>query len=151
MNKMKLLLVSVMACLTISGMAQVNNLPNTQQDYYLYSYIEVRWANKANGDQCFVILKSPGDNGQQRPSIMKNSEGKTIVVRNIMEGLAYLEVNGWEILAPRTEGGTGKWIVRKKISFSDLNKIVQSNTTYETITPKVQLTLSEKTLKVDYE
>ena len=94
---------------------------------------------------------SPGENGQQRPSIMKNNEGKAVVVRNMMEGLAYLEVKGWEILEPRSEGGTGKWIVRKKISFADLSKIVEANTTYETIIPKVQLTLSEKTLKVDYE
>ena len=62
----------------------------------------------------------------------------------MMEGLAYLEVKGWEILEPRSEAGTGKWIVRKKISFTDLCKIVEANTTYETITPKVQLTLSEK-------
>lgn len=151
MKKIRLFLVAMMMCMVTNGMAQAKNTPDTQRDYYLYSYIEVRLANKANGEQCFVILMSPGENGQQRPSIMKNNEGKAVVVRNMMEGLAYLEVKGWEILEPRSEAGTGKWIVRKKISFTDLCKIVEANTTYETITPKVQLTLSEKTLKVDYE
>ena len=108
-----------------NGMAQAKNTPDTQRDYYLYSYIEVRWANKANGEQCFVILMSPGENGQQRPSIMKNNEGKAVVVRNMMEGLAYLEVKGWEILEPRSEAGTGKWIVRKKISFTDLVRLLK--------------------------
>lgn len=151
MGKIRLFLVALLMAITLNSMAQGKTAPDTQRDYYMYSYIEVRWANKANGEQCFVILMSPGENGQQRPSIMKTTDGRAIVVRNMMEGLAYLEVKGWEILEPRSEGGTGKWIVRKKISFADLSKIVEANTTYETIIPKVQLTLSEKTLKVDYE
>ena len=149
MKKIRLFLVAMMMCMVTNGMAQAKNTPDTQRDYYLYSYIEVRWANKANGEQCFVILMSPGENGQQRSSIMKNNEGKAIVVRNMMAGLAYLEVNGWEILQPREN--IGKWIVRKKVSFENLKKLVDSTTTYETVTPKVQLTLDEKTLKVDYE
>ena len=151
MKKIRLFLVAMLMCVVTNGMAQAKYTPDTQRYYYLYSYIEVRWANKANGEQCFVILMSPGENGQQRSSIMKNNEGKAIVVRNMMAGLAYLEVNGWEVLEPRTEAGIGQWIVRKKIPLADLSKIVEANTTYETITPKVQLTLSEKTLKVDYE
>ena len=146
MRKMKLLLVGIMMCVAASSEGQTNL--NTQQNYYLYSSIEVRWANKANGDPCFVILISPGENGQQRPSILKNSEGKTVVVRNMMEGLAYLEVQGWEMLEPRTNAG--KWIVRRKISFEELNKMVKANTTYEEVTPKVQLSINEETLKIDF-
>ena len=108
----------------------------------------MRWADKVTGEQCFVILMSPGENGQQRPSIMKNKEGKAVVVRNMMEGLAYLEVQGWEMLEPRTN--VGKWIVRRKVSFEELNKLVKENTTYEEVTPKVQLSLNEQTLKIDY-
>lgn len=113
------------------------------------SCIEVRWANKANGEQCFVILITPGDNAQQRSSILKNDNGKAVVVRNMMEGLAYLQVHGWELLQPREN--IGKWLVRKKVSFENLKKLVDNTTTYEVVTPKVQLTLNEKTLKVDYE
>ncbi|ERK38646.1 hypothetical protein HMPREF9135_1842 [Segatella baroniae F0067] len=67
-----------------------------------------------------------------------------------MEGLAYLEVQGWELLEPRTAAGIGNWIVRRKTSFEELEKLVKANTTYEEVAPKVQLNLSEQTLKVDY-
>lgn len=140
----------MMMCLATVGKAQVRAMPNTQKDYYLYSFIEVRWADKANGEQCFVILMSPGENGQQRSSIMKTQDGRAIVVRNMMEGLAYLEVNGWELLEPRTTHGISEWIVRKKIPFEELKKMVDANTTYETIIPKVQLNLNEQTMKIDY-
>ena len=148
MRKMKWMLLLMMMCLTTVGKAQVRSMPNTQKDYYLYSLIEVRWADKVNGEQCLVILMSPGENGQQRSSIMKTQDGRAIIVRNMMEGLAYLEVNGWELLEPRES--IGKWIVRKKIPFEDLKKMVDANTTYETIIPKVQLNLNEQTMKIDY-
>lgn len=148
--KMKLFLAALMMCMTISGKAQTKNTNNTLPAYYTYASIEVRWANKANGEQCFVILISPGENGQQRSSILKNSEGKSVVVRNMMEGLAYLEVQGWELLEPRTDAGIGNWIVRRKTSFEELKKMVEANTTYEEVAPKVQLSISEQTLKVDY-
>lgn len=146
--KMKWMLLLMMMYLATVGKAQVRSMPNTQKDYYLYSSIEVRWADKANGEQCFVILMSPGENGQQRSSIMKTQDGRAIVVRNMMEGLAYLEVNGWELFEPRES--IGKWIVRKKIPFEELKKMVDANTTYETIIPKVQLNLNEQTMKIDY-
>lgn len=53
------MLLLMMMCLATVGKAQVRAMPNTQKDYYLYSFIEVRWADKANGEQCFVILMSP--------------------------------------------------------------------------------------------
>ena len=115
----------MMICLAIPSEAQTSS--KVLQNYYIYASIEVRWANKATGEPCFVILISPGENGQQRPSILKNSEGKYVIVRNMMEGLAYLEVQGWE-----------------------LQRLVKANTTYEEVAPKVQLNLSEQTLKVDY-
>ena len=148
MKNIRLFLVALLMGITLNIRAQ-GNTQSTQRDYYMYSCIEVRWANKANGEQCFVILITPGDNAQQRFSILKNDNGKAVVVRNMMEGLAYLQVHGWEILQPREN--IGKWIVRKKVSFENLKKLVDSTTTYETVTPKVQLTLDEKTLKVDYE
>lgn len=100
MKQLKLFIAAIMMCLATTGSAQTK--ASTQQNYYLYASIEVRWADKVTGEQCFVILMSPGENGQQRPSIMKNKEGKAVVVRNMMEGLAYLEVQGWEMLEPRT-------------------------------------------------
>lgn len=146
MDKLKLFLITVMLCMAIASEAQTN----TQQNYYLYASIEVRWANKVTGEPCFVILITPGEYGQQRPSILKNNDGKYVVVRNMMEGLAYLEVQGWELLEPRTAAGIGNWIVRRKTSFDELEKLVKANTTYEDVAPKVQLNLSEQTLKVDY-
>ena len=148
MKKIRLFLVALLMGITLNIRAQ-GNTQSTQRDYYMYSCIEVRWANKANGEQCFVILITPGDTAQQRFSILKNDNGKAVVVRNMMEGLAYLQVHGWELLQPREN--IGKWLVRKKVSFENLKKLVDSTTTYETVTPKVQLTLDEKTLKVDYE
>ncbi len=148
MKKIRLFLVALLMGITLNIRAQ-GNTQSTQRDYYMYSCIAVRWANKANGEQCFVILLTPGDNAQQRFSILKNDNGKAVVVRNMMEGLAYLQVHGWELLQPREN--IGKWLVRKKVSFENLKKLVDSTTTYETVTPKVQLTLDEKTLKVDYE
>ena len=148
MKNIRLFLVALLMGITLNIRAQ-GNTQSTQRDYYMQSCIEVRWANKANGEQCFVILITPGDNAQQRFSILKNDNGKAVVVRNMMEGLAYLQVHGWELLQPREN--IGKWLVRKKVSFENLKKLVDSTTTYETVTPKVQLTLDEKTLKVDYE
>ena len=138
----------MMICLAIPSEAQTSS--KVLQNYYIYASIEVRWANKATREPCFVILISPGENGQQRPSILKNSEGKYVIVRNMMEGLAYLEVQGWELLEPRTAAGIGNWIVRRKTSFEELERLVKANTTYEEVAPKVQLNLSEQTLKVDY-
>ena len=138
----------MMMCIATSSRAQAK--PKALQNYYIYAAIEVRWANKVTGEPCFVILISPGENGQQRSSILKNSEGKAVVVRNMMEGLAYLEVQGWELLEPRTAAGIGNWIVRRKVSFEELERLVKANTTYEEAVPKVQLNLSEQTLKVDY-
>jgi hypothetical protein len=148
MKKLKLFLTVMMICLAIPSKAQTSS--KVLQNYYIYASIEVRWANKATGEPCFVILISPGENGQQRPSILKNSEGKYVIVRNMMEGLAYLEVQGWELLEPRTAAGIGNWIVRRKTSFEELERLVKANTTYEEVAPKVQLNLSEQTLKVDY-
>lgn len=149
--KIRLFLAALMMCMATSGKAQMKATNNALPAYYTYASIEVRWANKVTGEPCFVILISPGKDGQQRSSILKNSEGKSVVVRNMMEGLAYLEVQGWELVEPRTEAGIGNWIVRRKTSFEELKKMVEANTTYEEVTPKVQLTISEKTLKVDYE
>ena len=148
MKKLKLFLTVMMICLAIPSEAQTSS--KVLQNYYIYASIEVRWANKTTGEPCFVILISPGENVQQRPSILKNSEGKYVIVRNMMEGLAYLEVQGWELLEPRTAAGIGNWIVRRKTSFEELERLVKANTTYEEVAPKVQLNLSEQTLKVDY-
>ena len=49
MKKIRLFLVAMLMCVVTNGMAQAKYTPDTQRDYYLYSYIEVRWANKANG------------------------------------------------------------------------------------------------------
>ena len=50
MKKIRLFLVAMMMCMVTNGMAQAKNTPDTQRDYYLYSYIEVRWANKAGSE-----------------------------------------------------------------------------------------------------
>ena len=54
------------------------------------------------------------------------------------------------MLEPSTAAGIGNWIVRRKTSFEELERLVKANTTYEEVAPKVQLNLSEQTLKVDY-
>ena len=44
----------MMICLAIPSEAQTKN--STQHDYYIYSWIQVRGANKANGDHVLSYL-----------------------------------------------------------------------------------------------
>ena len=76
MKKLKLFLTVMMICLAIPSEAQIKN--SNTHDYYMYSWVQVRWANKANGEPCFVILISSGNGAEQKPSILKNEEGKKI-------------------------------------------------------------------------
>lgn len=147
---MKLFLAALMICMTISGKAQTKNTNNTLPAYYTYAWAEVRWANKTNGEPCFVILITPGDGGQQLPSIFKNKDGKIVMFQNMMDGLSYLEIQGWELYEPRSVGKIGSWIVRKKTSYEELAKTVEERTTYTSEVPKIQLELWEQQKNVDY-
>ena len=77
MNKLKLFIAAIMMCLVTTGSAQTK--ASTQQNYYLYASIEVRWADKVTGEQCFVILMSPGENGQQRS--LRKSENQLLTLK----------------------------------------------------------------------
>lgn len=150
MKKLKLLLVLTMMLVASSSEAQTKN--NTAQtDYYIYSWVQVRWANKATGEPCFVILMSSGEGTQQKPSILKNEEGKTVVFNNQMDGLNYLTLKGWELFKPRTEAKVSNWVARKKVSQEVLSQTVNKNTFYLDETPKIQLDMAEQNAHIDYE
>ena len=90
MKKIRLFLVAMLVCIVTKGVAHVKTIPDTQRDYYMYSWIQVRGANKANGEHCFVILISSGNGSNYKPSILKNEEGKSILFNSQMDGLNYL-------------------------------------------------------------
>lgn len=142
------MLLLMMMCLATVGKAQVKS--NMLIDYYTYAWAEVRWANKATGEPCFVILITPGEGGQQLPSILKNEKGKIAIFQNMMDGLSYLEIQGWELYEPRSVGKIGSWIIRKKTPYDDLAKSVAERTTYTSETPKIQLELWEQQKNVEY-
>ena len=149
MRKMKLLLVGIMMCVAASSEGQTKN-NTSQRDYYMYSWVQVRWANKANGDPCFVLLASPGLGKKQKPSIMKTEDGQSIIFDNMMDGLNYLELKGWEfILAEKSS--FSNWLVRRKVTKEELEKYVKDYTHYESTTPKIQLDLAEKNAHINYE
>ncbi len=148
MKRLKLILAVMMISIAIPSKAQTTT--NMLKDYYVYAWAEVRWANKATGEPCFVILITPGDEGQQLPSILKNDKGKIAMFQNMMDGLSYLEIQGWELYEPRSVGKIGSWIIRKKISYEELAKTVAERTTYTNEIPKIQLELWEQQKHVDY-
>ena len=116
----------------------------------MYSWIQVRWANKATGEPCFVILESPGLGKKQKPSIMKTDDGRSIIFDNMMDGLNYLELKGWEFVLAEKDSFS-EWLVRRKVTKRELEEVVKKYTHYETIAPKVQLNLAEKNIHLDYE
>ena len=138
----------MMICLAIPSEAQTKN--STQHDYYIYSWIQVRGANKANGDPCFVILMSSGNGTNSKPSILKNEVGRTVVFNSQIDGLNSLTLQGWELFEPRTEARISNWVARKKVSREVLAQSVKSNTFYLDETPKVQLDMAEKNIHIDY-
>lgn len=148
MNKLKLFLVSLMLILSISSEAQTKNM-SQDREYYMYSLVQVRWANKANGEPCFVILMSSGEGTQQKSSILKNENGKTIVFKNQMDGLNYLTLKGWELF--ESQGKTSRWVARKKVTQDFLSQSVNANTFYIDETPKVQLDMAEQHAHITYE
>jgi len=139
----------MMMCWTMSSGAQTKN--STQHDYYIYSWIQVRGANKANGDPCFVILMSSGNGTNSKPSILKNEVGRTVVFNSQIDGLNYLTLQGWELFEPRTEARISNWVARKKVSREVLAQSVNSNTFYLEETPKIQLDLAEQAAHITYE
>lgn len=139
----------MMVCLAIPSEAQTKN--STQHDYYLYSWIQVRGANKANGDPCFVILMSSGNGTNSKPSILKNEVGRTVVFNSQIDGLNYLTLQGWELFEPRTEARISNWVARKKVSREVLAQTVKTNTFYLDETPKIQLDLAEQAAHITYE
>uniref|UniRef100_A0AB33J2C5 DUF4488 domain-containing protein n=1 Tax=Prevotella sp. GTC17254 TaxID=3236794 RepID=A0AB33J2C5_9BACT len=149
MNKMRLFLIAMMMCLTISSKAQTKSNIE-QKEYYMYSWVQVRWANKANGEPCFVILESRGLGNKQKPSIMKTDDGRSIVFDNMMDGLNYLELKGWELVFTEHDSFSNL-LVRRKVTKEELERTVKEYTHYETTTPKVQLNLAEKNIHIDYE
>ena len=149
MKKLKLFLTVMMICLVIPSEAQTKN--STQHDYYIYSWIQVRGANKANGDPCFVILMSSGNGTNFKPSILKNEVGRTVVFNSQIDGLNYLTLQGWELFVPRTEARISNWVARKKVSREVLAQSVNSNTFYLEETPKIQLDLAEQAAHITYE
>ena len=148
MKKLNLFLTVMMICLAIPSEAQIKN--SNTHDYYIYSWVQVRWANKANGEPCFVILISSGNGAEQKPSILKNEDGKTVVFNNQMDGLNYLTLQGWELFEPRTEAKVSNWVARKKVSREVLAQTVKKNTFYLDETPKVQLDMAEQNIHIDY-
>lgn len=148
MNKLKLFIAGIMMCLATTGSAQTK--VNDAHDYYMYSWIQVRWANKATGEPCFVILVSPGLGKKQKPSIMKTDDGRSIIFDNMMDGLNYLELKGWEFILAEKDSFS-EWLVRRKVTKRELEEVVKKYTHYETIAPKVQLNLAEKNIHLDYE
>ena len=151
MKKIRLFLVAMLVCIVTKGVAQVKTISDTQRDYYMYSWIQVRGANKANGEHCFVILISSGNGSNYKPSILKNEEGKSILFNSQMDGLNYLTLQGWELFQPRTEAKISNWVARKRVSREDLANTVKSNTFYSAETPKVQLDMAEQAAHIDYE
>lgn len=149
MNKIRLFLIAMMMCVTISGKAQTKNT-TTQKEYYMYSWIQVRWANKANGEACFVLLVSRGLGKKQKPCIMKTDDGRSIVFDNMMDGLNYLELNGWELVFTE-HNSFSNLLVRRKTTKEELEMAVKEYTHYETETPKIQLSMAEKNINMDYE
>ena len=139
----------MMICLAIPSEAQTKN--SKQHDYYIYSWIQVRGANKANGDPCFVILMSSGNGTNSKPSILKNEVGRTVVFNSQIDGLNYLTLQGWELFEPRTEARISNWVARKKVSREVLAQSVNSNTFYLEETPKIQLDLAEQAAHITYE
>lgn len=148
MEKLKLFLAVMMICLAIPSEAQTKN--SGTHDYYMYSWVQVRGANKANGNPCFVILISSGNGTNSKPSILKNEVGRTVVFNNQIDGLNYLTLQGWELFEPRTEAKVSNWVARKKVSREVLAQSVKSNTFYLEETPKVQLDMAEKNIHIDY-
>ncbi|PNP95953.1 hypothetical protein BFS16_02555 [Hoylesella timonensis] len=148
MKQLKLFIIAIMMCLATTGSAQTK--VNDAHDYYMYSWIQVRGANKANGDPCFVILESPGLGKKQKPTIMKTDDGRSIIFDNMMDGLNYLELKGWEFILAEKDSFS-EWLVRRKVTKRELEEVVKKYTHYETITPKVQLNLAEKNIHLDYE
>lgn len=148
MNKLKLFIAAILMCLATTGSAQTKD--NDAHDYYMYSWIQVRWANKATGEPCFVILESPGLGKKQKPTIMKTDDGRSIIFDNMMDGLNYLELKGWEFILAEKDSFS-EWLVRRKVTKRELEEVVKKYTHYETITPKVQLNLAEKNIHLDYE
>lgn len=138
----------VMISITGTGMAQTKN--STTQDYYMYSWVQIRWANKATGEPCFVILMSSGNGTQQLPSILKNEDGKIIAFNNQMDGLNYLTLQGWELFEPRTEAKVSNWVARKKVSREVLAQTVKTNTFYLDEAPKIQLDMAEQNINIEY-
>lgn len=141
MKQLKLFIIAIMMCLATTGSAQTKG--NDAHDYYMYSWIQVRWANKATGEPCFVILESPGLGKKQKPTIMKTDDGRSIIFDNMMDGLNYLELKGWEFILAEKDSFS-EWLVRRKVTKRELEEVVKKYTHYETIAPKVQLNLAEK-------
>lgn len=148
MNKLKLFIAAILMCLATTGSAQTK--VNDAHDYYMYSWIQVRGANKANGDPCFVILMSSGNGTNFKPSILKNEVGRTVAFNSQIDGLNYLTLQGWELFEPRTEARISNWIARKKVSREILAQSVNSNTFYLDEAPKIQLDLAEQAAHIDY-
>lgn len=147
--KIRLFLAALMMCMAISGKAQTKN-SIAQKEYYMYSWVQIRWANKATGEPCFVILESCGRGNKQKPTIMKTEDGKSIIFDTMMDGLNYLELKGWEIVFEE-HNSFSNLLVRKKVSKEELESTVKEYTHYEITTPKVQLNLAEKNSHIDYE
>ena len=140
----------MMMCLATVGKAQVRAMPNTQKDYYVYSWVQLRWADKANGEPCIVILESSGLGNKQKPTIMKMSDGRSVVFSTMVDGLNFLEQQGWELLFEE-HNSFSNLLIRRKVTKELLDKAVKENTYYEAIAPKIQLTLPEKNAHIDYD
>lgn len=144
------MLLLMMMCLATAGKAQVRSMPNTQKDYYVYSWVQLRWANKANGEPCIVILASSGLGYKQKPTIMKMSDGRSVVFSTMVDGLNYLEQQGWELLFEE-HNSFSNLLIRRKVTKELLDKAVKENTYYEATTPKVQLDMAEQAAHINYE
>ena len=150
MKKIRLFLVAMLMCMVTNGMAQDKNTPDTKRAYYIYSWIQLRWANKANGEPCIVSLESSGRGKKQKPSIMKTEDGRSIIFETMMDGLNYLEQKGWELVF-EDHDSFSNLLVRRKVTKDELDKTVKENTFFETVAPKLQLTIPEKNAHIDYE
>ncbi|MBF1602242.1 MAG: hypothetical protein HXO29_08380 [Prevotella sp.] len=149
MKKIRLFLVAMLMCMVTNGMAQTTKNVETR-DYYRYAWLWVRIATKADGKTCYVILESSGLGHIQPPAVMKSKDGKSIVFKNKIDALNYLEHEGWEICS-HFNGHITNVLARHKVTKEELDKAVKENTYYEDVAPKVVMNLKDADVHYDYE
>ena len=81
---------------------------------------------------------------------MKTEDGRSVIFETMMDGLNYLEQKGWELVF-EDHDSFSNLLVRRKVTKDELDKTIKENTFFETVAPKLQLTIPEKNAHIDYE